>query len=84
MSTIEPNSNSKTHPAETAAGHAPHVGGCCVFHNRVIYHCLACGSVIHREPDETIPMCCDRLMTKAATETVYDSDSRAEASPPLL
>ncbi len=84
MSSVEPNSNSKPHPAETATGHQPHVGGCCVFHNRVIYHCVACGSVVHREPDEAIPLCCDREMTKAAAETVYDSDSVAETNRPLL
>lgn len=41
-------------------------------HNIVIYHCVKCGNVVHREPDEQPPVCCRRLMVNAATETVRD------------
>lgn len=38
--------------------------------NLIIYHCLTCGSVIHREPDRESPECCGHSMVKAATRTV--------------
>ena len=39
-------------------------------HNRVIYHCVCCGRVVHKEPDEARPQCCGQKMVKAAAETV--------------
>jgi hypothetical protein len=64
-------------------------------HNLVIYHCLACGAVMHCEPDQDVPECCGRSMIKAAAETVgndeapsagesgapSDARSRADAAP---
>ena len=41
-------------------------------HNVVIYHCLCCGTVMHREPDQEAPQCCGRQMVKAAAETIFD------------
>ncbi len=39
-------------------------------HNAIIYHCLCCGNVVHREPDSEQPTCCGKKMVKAAAETV--------------
>jgi hypothetical protein len=41
-------------------------------HNRLIYHCLCCGRVVHQERDEVRPQCCGRGMVKAAAETVRE------------
>jgi len=41
-------------------------------HNRILYHCLCCGRVVHEEPDESAPSCCGERMTNAAAETVVD------------
>ena len=45
-------------------------------HNLVIYHCLACGAVMHNEPDQDVPQCCERPMIKAATETVGNAEDQ--------
>jgi hypothetical protein len=39
-------------------------------HNAIIYHCLCCGNVVHREPDLEQPNCCGQKMVNAAAETV--------------
>lgn len=41
-------------------------------HNLVIYHCLNCGAIMHCEPDEEVPQCCQKSMIKAAAETVAE------------
>lgn len=41
-------------------------------HNRVIYHCLRCGAILHCERDQEIPCCCGRPMFNAAAQTVMD------------
>lgn len=53
-------------------------------HNLVIYHCLACGAVMHAEPDKDLPSCCGRPMVKAAAETVKNGKSKVseDAQPP--
>jgi len=53
-------------------------------HNLIIYHCLACGAVMHCEPERDIPQCCGRPMIKAAAETVGNSNGGREvARPPV-
>ncbi len=48
-------------------------------HNAIIYHCLHCGNVVHREPDLDQPSCCGKKMVKAAAETIVgDEDEGAE------
>ena len=47
-------------------------------HNRIIYHCLCCGRLVHAEPETPVPNCCERPMVNAAAETVSDDDSLAE------
>lgn len=49
------------------------------LHNRILFHCLGCGRVVHAEPTAEIPNCCGKQMTKAAAETVANGD---EATPP--
>ena len=39
-------------------------------HNLLIFHCLACGAIIHCELDQDVPVCCGEPMIKAAAETV--------------
>jgi hypothetical protein len=56
------------------ASHTPGAPSFLKFHNRLIYHCLACGNVIHREPDDIVPVCCGSSMTPAAAESVFDAD----------
>jgi hypothetical protein len=58
-------------------------------HNAIIYHCLCCGNVVHREPELEQPTCCGKKMVKAAAETVYDEEAVSqpawatpEAAPP--
>ena len=63
-------------------------------HNRILYHCLCCGRVVHEEPDAQSPNCCGQPMTNAAAETVYDAgqetledladETVAEAPRPLI
>jgi hypothetical protein len=43
-------------------------------HNRILFHCLCCGNVVHAEPQELIPECCGKPMVKAAAETVCEAD----------
>lgn len=49
-------------------------------HNRIIYHCLLCGNVVHADPELRPPECCRYVMVKAAAETIYDADISDEAS----
>jgi hypothetical protein len=42
--------------------------------NRILFHCLYCGRVVHAEFDEPTPFCCEQCMTNAATETVADEE----------
>jgi hypothetical protein len=44
------------------------------IHNRLIYHCLSCGSIKRAEPAETEPTCCGATMVKAAAETVSSGE----------
>ena len=62
-------------------------------HNAIIYHCLNCGNVQHREMDEAVPICCDRTMARAAIETVNEqaaaevpeaADDLPPSKPPQL
>lgn len=46
-------------------------------HNRILFHCLCCGSVVHAEPQEAAPSCCGQPMIKAAAETVANGDKEA-------
>lgn len=43
-------------------------------HNAVIYHCQSCGSVSHRDCNAVPPTCCGREMTRAAGETICESN----------
>jgi hypothetical protein len=58
--------------------------------NLVIYHCLACGAVAHREPDREKPLCCGKPMINAAAETVFIEEcqvieiKKAAADAPAL
>jgi hypothetical protein len=49
-------------------------------HNAVIYHCLACGSVVHAELEAESPQCCGQTMVKAAAETIREGDDVEAAS----
>jgi uncharacterized Zn finger protein (UPF0148 family) len=46
------------------------------IHKILIYHCLACGAILHREPGEAVPLCCGKQMLNAAAETVTIPDQR--------
>lgn len=75
MTTLDHETKIEFPPASTAAtGGVPSAPHCLNFHNRLIYHCLACGNVIHREPADAIPECCGVRMTPAAAETVFDAE----------
>ena len=51
-------------------------------HNAIIYHCLLCGKVVHREPDLEQPECCGQKMVKAAAETLFgDEDAAVPPAP---
>ena len=50
-------------------------------HNRVLYHCLCCGNVVHAEPAEPNPCCCREPMTRAAAETVWEPDEECVQEP---
>jgi hypothetical protein len=43
-------------------------------HNAIIYHCLSCGKIVHRDPGLEAPSCCGTTMLKAAAETVVDNE----------
>jgi DNA-directed RNA polymerase subunit RPC12/RpoP len=43
-------------------------------HNAIIYHCLSCGKIEHRDQGQEAPSCCGKLMVKAAAETVVDNE----------
>ena len=42
-------------------------------HNRILFHCLHCGRVVHTEPEDMAPNCCGKCMTNAAAETVDEA-----------
>lgn len=42
-------------------------------HNRILFHCLCCGRVVHAESQEAAPNCCGKRMTNAAAETVDEA-----------
>lgn len=46
-------------------------------HNLAIYHCLACGAIMHCELERETPQCCGNPMVKSAAETVVESDRRS-------
>lgn len=50
-------------------------------HNRNIYHCLACGNVVHADVGVRPPECCGYEMAKAAAETICAADAVAENVP---
>lgn len=50
-------------------------------HNLVIHHCLACGAIMHSEPDQETPQCCGRPMVKAAAETVGTGEGQLPTEP---
>ena len=43
-------------------------------HNAIIYHCLSCGTIVHRDPGVEAPSCCGKTMVKAAAETIVDNE----------
>jgi hypothetical protein len=47
------------------------------LHNRILFHCLCCGRVVHAEPDDKAPNCCGKRMTNAAAETIVEVDQGA-------
>jgi len=50
-------------------------------HNAIIYHCLACGKIVHRDPGLEAPSCCGKAMVKAAAETIVENEDES-AQPP--
>ena len=44
-------------------------------HNRILFHCLCCGRVVHAEPEDRAPNCCGKRMTNAAAETVVEGET---------
>ncbi|HBH50477.1 MAG TPA: hypothetical protein DDY91_01140 [Planctomycetaceae bacterium] len=50
-------------------------------HNRYIYHCLKCGSIVIREPGEPTPLCCGNSMNQSAAETVEDAPMKPPHAP---
>ena len=50
------------------------------IHNRVIYHCLTCGNVVHAALETQPPRCCGYEMARAAAETIRDADDATETS----
>lgn len=50
-------------------------------HNAILYHCLNCGNVIHRELQAHPPRCCDHEMVMAAAETIFDDKQAAPEEP---
>jgi hypothetical protein len=53
-------------------------------HNRILFHCLCCGHVVHAEPEEGVPNCCGQRMTNAAAETVVEDESNFPENVPGL
>lgn len=51
-------------------------------HNALIYHCLRCGNVVHREPEAEAPWCCGGEMAKAAAETICEPECACEEAEP--
>ena len=47
-------------------------------HNAIIYHCLRCGNLTHRDPEQEQPTCCGRKMVKAAEETIFGDENEDE------
>lgn len=47
--------------------------------NLLIYHCQCCGRVMHQGPDVDPPVCCERLMTRAAAKTICEPEERGPA-----
>jgi len=43
------------------------------IHNRILFHCLCCGNVVHAEPKDAAPTCCGKRMVNAAAETVVEA-----------
>ena len=43
-------------------------------HNRIIYHCLNCGNVVHADLENRPPDCCHFQMVRAAIETIWGAD----------
>lgn len=44
------------------------------LHNRILFHCLCCGRVVHAEPEDKVPNCCGKRMTNAASETIVEAE----------
>jgi DNA-directed RNA polymerase subunit RPC12/RpoP len=44
-------------------------------HNAIIYHCLSCGKIDHRDPGLEAPSCCGKTMVKAAAETIIENEA---------
>ena len=49
-------------------------------HNRIIYHCVLCGNVVHADPDVRPPECCHSEMAKAAAETICEAETEDETA----
>jgi hypothetical protein len=49
-------------------------------HNRIIYHCLTCGNVVHADEGVPQPQCCGEAMVRAAAETVTPAAVAAESA----
>jgi hypothetical protein len=47
-------------------------------HNRILFHCLTCGNVVHSDVNVRPPECCGYAMVGAAAETIGDTDVPAE------
>ena len=46
--------------------------------NRIIYHCVSCGRIVHAELEAASPQCCERTMDKAVAETIREGDVSGE------
>lgn len=60
-------------------------------HNAIIYHCIACGRVVHAEFEAVPPQCCGHTMAKACAETIHEGDvageeagGHSETAPPVI
>jgi hypothetical protein len=51
-------------------------------HNLMIFHCLSCGAILHREPEQEVPLCCGKPMIKAAGETVANGERESLINTP--
>jgi hypothetical protein len=72
---LEPGESSSLIAAESAKGVT-----IMKTHNRIIYHCLTCGNVVHAAGDARRPQCCGSEMVKAAAETIRDADDETETN----